>query len=95
MHLSNYDFCVSFLVNGQRILLHLKKIYPITTTLASNVRIIVGTYEGGFENILPPQIQKLKHEPENEYWDGEYQSAKEDDKNVLEAVVLVRKFRDV
>ena len=36
----------------------------------------------------------MKHEPENPYYDGEFQTAQEGDKNAFDAVVLARVVRN-
>jgi len=54
----------------------------------------VSGYESGYENFFQPYITKLKHEPENFCYDGEFQSAEDGDKEVFEAVVLQRVERD-
>ena len=56
--------------------------------------VLVSGYEGGFENILPPIIEKLNHKPENPNWNGEFQIAEEENETDLEAVVLRRVFRN-
>ena len=56
--------------------------------------VLVSGYEGGFENILPPIIERLIYKPENQNWDGEFQIAEEENEADLEAVVLRRVFRN-
>jgi hypothetical protein len=69
-------------------LIEVLKKYP------QDLPVLVSGYEGGFENIMPPIIEKLTHKPENQYWDGEFQTAEEENEGDLEAVVLRRVFRD-
>ena len=64
------------------------KIFP------QDLLVLVSGYEGGFENIMPPTIEKLTHKPENEYWDGEFQPTEDGNEGDLKAVVLRRLFRN-
>ncbi len=56
--------------------------------------VLVSGYEGGFENIMPPTIEKLTHKPENQNWDGEFQIVEKESDGDLEAVILRRVFRN-
>ena len=40
-------------------------------TLPQDLPILTSDYESGFENIYPPGIIKVRHEPENRYYEGE------------------------
>jgi len=51
-------------------------------------------YEGGFENVYQPDIIKVKHEPENPYYEGEFQVAEDRDEETFDAVVIRRVVRD-
>ena len=51
-------------------------------------------YENGFENFHQPSIIKVKHEPENPYYDGEFQFEEDDDVGAFDAVVIRRVVRD-
>jgi len=52
--------------------------------------VIVSGYESGYENFYHPNVQKVKHIPENMYWDGEFQI----DENGIDALILERKERN-
>ena len=69
-------------------LIEVLKKYP------QDLPVLVSGYEGGFENIMPPTMEKLKYKPENPNWDGEFQTAEEENEGDLEAVVLRRVFRN-
>jgi hypothetical protein len=56
--------------------------------------VVTSGYENGYENIYHPAVMKLKHEPENMYYDGEFQTAEDGEKGAFEAVVLGRVVRD-
>jgi hypothetical protein len=71
------------------------QLVEILKSLPQNMPILTSGYEDGFENIYHPEIVELKHEPENKYWNGEFQIAEKGDKDIFEAVVLQRVVRDV
>jgi hypothetical protein len=52
--------------------------------------VIISGYESGYEFFYPPTVRKVKHYPENKYWDGEFQI----DENGIDALVLERRVRD-
>jgi len=52
--------------------------------------VIVSGYESGYEYFDPPTVLKVKHFPENKYWDGEFQV----DENGSPALILERKVRN-
>lgn len=56
--------------------------------------ILTSGYENGFENIQKPILQDLIHKPDKPYYDGEFQPAKEGDKEVFKSVVLRRAVRE-
>ena len=56
--------------------------------------VVVSGYENGYENFFDPYVATMKHEPENTYYDGEFQIAKEGDKDTFDAAVLHRVVRD-
>lgn len=66
----------------------------ILKTLPQDLPVLTSGYENGFENFYHPEIAELKHEPENMYYDGEFQISEEGDKNTFKAVVLQRVVRD-
>ena len=63
-------------------------------TLPQDLPVLTSGYESGFENFYPPGVIKVKHEPENMYYDGEFQVAEDDDEVTFDAVVLKRVVRD-
>ena len=52
--------------------------------------VIVSGYENGYENFCQPFVKKIKHLPENPYYEGEFQI----DENGIEALILERVERD-
>lgn len=52
--------------------------------------VVVSGYENGYENFYHPFVKKVKHLPENPYWDGEFQI----DENGTEVLLLEREVRD-
>ncbi|MGB7569657.1 MAG: hypothetical protein WBM07_17465 [Chitinivibrionales bacterium] len=66
----------------------------VLKTLPSDFPVLVSGYESGYENFYHPSIITVKHEPENPYYNGEFQTAQEGDKNAFDAVVLARVVRD-
>ena len=65
----------------------------ILQTLPQDLPVLTSGYESGFENFYRPEILELKHEPENPYFEGEFQVADEKDKNTFKAVILHRVMR--
>ena len=63
--------------------------------LPQDLPILTSGYENGFENFYEPTIIKVKHEPENPYYDGEFQVAENGAEGTFDAVVLRRVVRDV
>jgi len=41
-------------------------------TLPQDLPVLTSGYENGFENFYPLSIIKVRHEPENEYYDGNF-----------------------
>jgi hypothetical protein len=64
-------------------------------TLPQDLPILTSGYENGFENFYQPSIIKVKHEPENMYYEGEFQVAEEGDVGTFDVVVLQRVVWDV
>ena len=75
-----------------------KKIYKFTAgelievlkQYPEDMPVIVSGYENGYENFYQPFVGKVKHLPENHYYDGEFQI----DENGTEVLVLQREVRD-
>ena len=66
----------------------------ILKTLPPKLPVVVSGYENGYENFFQPNVVKMIHEPENPYYEGEFQIAEDKDKNTFDAVVLQRVQRD-
>ena len=72
-----------------------EQLVDLLKTLPQNLPVLTSGYENGFENFYEPTIIKVKHEPENPYYDGEFQVAENGDEGTFDAVVLRRVVRDV
>ncbi len=70
------------------------KLIEVLKSLPQDLPVLTSGYEGGFENFYPPDIIKVKHEPENPYYEGEFQVAEERDGEMFEVVVIRRIVRD-
>lgn len=53
--------------------------------------VLVSGYENGYENFFHPFVKKVKHLPENPYWDGQFQI----DESGEEVLILEREVRNV
>jgi hypothetical protein len=71
------------------------QLVDLLKTLPQDLPVLTSGYENGFENFYEPEIIKVKHEPENPYYDGEFQVADGGDERALDAVVIGRVVRDV
>jgi hypothetical protein len=70
-----------------------KQLMDVLKTLPPDLPVLVCGYESGFENFSHPRVLKVKHEPENPYFNGEFQPVQVDDKGTFDAVVLARVVR--
>jgi len=70
------------------------QLVEILKSLPQDLPVLTSGYEGGFENFYQPDIIKVKHEPENPYYEGEFQVAEDGDDETFEAVVIKRVVRD-
>jgi hypothetical protein len=70
------------------------QLVEILKSLPQDLPVLTSGYESGFENFYQPSIIKVKHEPENMYYEGEFQISDEEDKNIFKAVVLRRAVRE-
>lgn len=70
------------------------QLVEILKSLPQDLPVLTSGYEGGFENLYQPGIIKVKHEPENEYYEGEFQVAEDGDEGTFDAVVFRRVVRD-
>ncbi|NJO87536.1 MAG: hypothetical protein HC831_00190 [Chloroflexia bacterium] len=52
--------------------------------------VVVSGYENGYENFYHPYVKKVKHLPENTYYDGQFQL----DDNGTEVLLLEREVRN-
>ena len=66
----------------------------ILKSLPQDLPVLTSGYENGFENFYPLSIIKVRHEPENEYYEGEFQVAEDGDEETFDAVVIRRLVRD-
>jgi hypothetical protein len=58
------------------------------------MKVVTTGYESGYEEILYPEIIEVRHEPENCYWDGEYQVPEKTDPDTFKVVAVFRNRRD-
>jgi len=70
------------------------QLVDILQSLPQDLPVLTSGYENGFENFYNPEIVELKHEPENPYYEGEFQVADEKDENTFKAVILHRALRN-
>ena len=52
--------------------------------------VVVSGYESGYENLYHPLVKKVKHFPDNHYWDGQFQI----NYNGEEVLLLEREVRN-
>ena len=69
------------------------QLVDLLKTLPQDLPVLTSGYENGFENFYQPGIIKVKHEPENPYYDGEFQVAEDGDEGTFDAVVIRRVVR--
>ena len=81
------------------------QLIEILKTMPQDLPVLTNGYEGGYENIYQPTIMTMTHQPENPYYDGQFQSVRDiglpvrdtqtgDNEKTFKAVVLQREFRD-
>ena len=70
------------------------QLVEVLKTLPQDLPVFTSGYENGFENFYPLSIVKVKHEPENPYYDGEFQVAEDGDEERFDSVVIQRVVRD-
>ena len=70
------------------------QLVDLLKTLPQDLPVLTSGYENGFENFYEPGIIKVKHEPGNPYYDGEFQVDEEGDEETFDAVVIRRVVRD-
>jgi hypothetical protein len=71
------------------------QLVEVLKSLPQDLPVLASGYENGFENFYPPGVIKVRHEPENMYYDGEFQVGEDGDEETFDAVVLRRVVRDV
>ncbi|MBN2258906.1 MAG: hypothetical protein JW702_00010 [Clostridiales bacterium] len=77
MNKNRYNFTVGELIK-------ILQQYP------EDMLVLVSGYENGYENFYQPFVQKVKHLPENPYWDGQFQL----DDDGTEVLILEREVRN-
>jgi len=70
------------------------QLVEILKSLPQDLPVLTSGYESGFENFYQPDIIKVKHEPENMYYEGEFHVAEDGDEETFDAVVIRRMVRD-
>jgi hypothetical protein len=80
--------------NDKRFAFTVGELIEILKTLPADMPVVVSGYEDGYENIYHPEIIKVKHEPENPYFSGEFQIANCIDEGTIEVLALQRMVRD-
>ena len=56
--------------------------------------VLTDGYEAGYEHVMPPKAIQVKHEPENRYYDGEYQMVDKKFSGTIDAIILPRNRRN-
>jgi len=69
------------------------QLIEILKTMPQDLPVLVSGYKNGYENFFHPCVEKMKHEPENTYYDGEFQRADKSEKDSFDAVTLQRVMR--
>ena len=79
---------------NKKIIWHtVKDLKQILAQYPDDMPILVSGYENGYENFYTPEKpQPVKHFPENDYYDGEFQIVENEDK-MLKALLLIRNDR--
>ncbi|MBN2487726.1 MAG: hypothetical protein JXA98_01710 [Methanosarcinaceae archaeon] len=70
------------------------QLVDILKSLPHDLPVLTSGYENGFENFHEPCILRVKHEPQNPYYDGEFQAAGDGDEVTFDVVVIRRVVRD-
>lgn len=70
------------------------QLIEVLQTLPQELPVLVSGYETGYENFHQPTVITLNHEPENMYFEGEFQTAETGDTEIFAAVVLERVQRN-
>jgi hypothetical protein len=71
-----------------------EELIEVLKKIPGDMPVLVSGYENGYENFYQHSICKLKHEPDNPYYDGEFQPVRNVDTASFDAVILERVTRD-
>ena len=71
-----------------------EQLSEILKTLPPDLPVLVSGQKSGFENFYHPSVVRMKHEPDNWFTEGEFQIARDGEKDAFDAVVLARVVRD-
>jgi hypothetical protein len=82
------------MVKDMRFMFTIKELMEILATLPPDIPVVTTGYETGYENFYQPFVKRLRHEPENTYYNGQFQDADEKDTETFEAVIIERERRD-
>ena len=66
------------------------ELMEILKEFPKDMPVIVSGYETGYENFYHPFVIKIKHLPQNMYWDGEFQN----DDNGIDVLIIERNVRN-
>ena len=75
-------------------LLTVKELMEILKTFPEDLPVLVSGFKTGYECFYYPEIRELVHQPENMYFDGEYQIPGKGETAELSALILERMNRD-
>ena len=65
------------MVKDTRFMFTVKDLMEILATLPPDLPVVTTGYETGYENFYQPFVKKLRHEPENSYYGGQFQDAED------------------
>ena len=82
------------MVKDTRFMFTVKELMEILATLPPDLPVVTTGYETGYENFYQPFVKRLRHEPENMYYDGQFQDSEDNDTGTFEAVIIERERRD-
>ena len=82
------------MVKDTRFMFTVKELMEILATLPPDLPVVTTGYETGYENFYQPFVKRLRHEPENMYYDGQFQDADDKDTEAFEVVIIERERRD-
>jgi hypothetical protein len=82
------------MVKDAQFMFTVKELIEILATLPPDLPVVTTGYETGYEYFYQPFVKRLRHEPENSYYDGQFQDAEDKDAEAFEAVIIERERRD-